>query len=207
MLTQTYEGPVRWVIVDDGEQPQETFFKREGWTLEFVRPAPFWQPGQNTQARNLLAGLEVISNDERVVVIEDDDAYAPSWLESADEMLTHADLVGEAYARYYNVKLRVGRQLHNTRHASLCSTAMRGEALRLFRIVCAKNLKFIDLELWRQHNTRLLSATHHVVGIKGLPGRSGIGMGHMSDFNGVMDPKGILLREWVGDAAASLLLK
>src|SRR5690606_8566975 len=57
MARQDYAGPVRWVIVDDGPEPQPVTFQRDGWVLEVVRPEPYWQPGQNTQARNLAAGL------------------------------------------------------------------------------------------------------------------------------------------------------
>lgn len=48
MLRQTFAGPVRWVIVDDGPEPQPITFRRAGWELVLIRPAPFWRPGQNT---------------------------------------------------------------------------------------------------------------------------------------------------------------
>lgn len=53
MMAQDYSGPVRWVIVDDGKEAQPVTFERDGWTLEVIRPAPYWRQGQNTQARNL----------------------------------------------------------------------------------------------------------------------------------------------------------
>jgi hypothetical protein len=46
MAAQTVQ-PDRWIIVDDvGDVPEAT-----------IQVTPRWQPGQNTQARNLLAGL------------------------------------------------------------------------------------------------------------------------------------------------------
>ncbi len=201
MLAQTYAGPVRWVIVDDGEQPQPVTFEREGWTLDIVRPEPFWRPGANTQARNLLAGLESIHRSARLLIIEDDDHYASDWLETCNEMLDRATLVGEIRARYYNVPSRVARQLNNTQHASLCATAMRDGAIEAFRRVCRPGCQFIDIELWRAYRDRLLFTGNRVVGIKGLPGRGGIGMGHRSGFNGTKDPDGSILRQWVGQHA------
>lgn len=201
MAAQDFAGTVRWVIVDDGAERQPIAFEREGWSLEVLRPAPLWQPGQNTQARNLLAGLATIDHQERLVVIEDDDWYARDWLTTVASALQQAELVGECRARYYNVTLRRGRQLANTAHASLCSTAMRGDALQAFRGVCHRQHKFIDLELWRRHPSKHLFTGGRVVGIKGLPGRGGIGMGHRDDFQGEADPDGALLRSWVGPDA------
>lgn len=106
MAAQDYEGDVRWIVVDDGEQASPITFERDGWTVEVVRPEPFWQVGQNTQARNMLAGLALISSDDRLVVIEDDDHYKPDWLSVADAALSRAELVGEYLARYYNVSTK-----------------------------------------------------------------------------------------------------
>jgi hypothetical protein len=199
MARQDYTGRVRWIVVDDGAEPQPVTFAREGWRVEVVRPAPAWQPGQNTQARNLLAGLGAVPADARLVVIEDDDWYAPDWLSTAAAQLARAELVGECRARYYNLSLRRGRQLSNSAHASLCSTAMRGSAISRFRHICATAPKFIDLDLWRRHASRHLFTGGRVVGIKGLPGRGGIGMGHRDDFRGTHDPDLSLLRQWIGN--------
>lgn len=203
MARQDYTGPVRWIIVDDGPEPQPVTFRREGWQLVLVRPSPHWAPGQNTQARNLLKGLAAVGADERLAIIEDDDWYAPDWLTAVDRELDRAELVGEHRARYYNVQQRSGRQLANTGHASLCSTAMRGSALQDFAEACRARPKFIDLELWRRAHGRHLFGGHRVVGIKGLPGRGGIGMGHDAAFKGQADPDGSLLRSWVGEDAGA----
>jgi hypothetical protein len=78
---------------------------------------------------------------------------------------------------------------------------MRGAAIETFRWACQQHTKFIDLELWRKHRSRYLFGGGRVCGIKGLPGRGGIGMGHSRDFNGTHDPDGRILREWIGDDA------
>lgn len=198
MARQTYAGPVRWVIVDDGERPQPITFSRERWALDVIRPQPFWQPGQNTQSRNLLAGLATIDDGASLAVIEDDDWYAADWLDTIAHALLSSALVGEGMARYYNVATGQYRQLRNAQHASLCATAMRGGALRRLREICARRPRFIDLALWANSGGRLLTG-HRVVGIKGLPGRSGIGMGHAPSFKGSQDADMRMLREWVGD--------
>jgi hypothetical protein len=201
MAAQTYAGPVVWVVVDDGPVAQPVRFERAGWTLDVIRPTPLWCEGQNTQARNLLTGLAAIDRRHPLLVIEDDDHYAADWLEHASEQLSHAELVGEVRARYYNLALRRGQQLSNTQHASLCASAMRDGAIDAFERACHGSPKFIDIVLWRAHPSRHLFGGHRVTGIKGLPGRSGIGMGHRGDFSGVHDAGGSLLSQWIGDDA------
>jgi hypothetical protein len=201
MVAQDYAGPVHWIIVDDGPEPQPVTFAREGWTLEVIRREPYWQPGQNTQAKNLLAGLRRVPASARLVVIEDDDCYSADWLSTVGRELAKAELVGECRARYYNISTKRARQLSNSQHASLCSTAMRGSAIETFRWACDRQEKFIDLVLWRKHRSRYLFTGNRVVGIKGMPGRGGIGMGHAQDFAGTMDADGRILRQWLGDNA------
>ena len=199
MLAQDYAGPVRWVIVDDGEMPQPITFEREGWTLEVIRPAPFWKAGQNTQARNLSTGLAVITNNERLLIIEDDDHVKPSYLRTMSDMLDKADMVGETFARYYNVKTRSYRQLNNAMHASLCSTGLKGRAIELLRRECKPGVQFIDLNLWRNwRGSKLLARNGLVTGIKGMPGRDGIGMGHRPSPAWSVDASGAVLESWVG---------
>jgi hypothetical protein len=209
MRAQDYAGPVRWVIIDDGPEPQPVTFARPGWQLEILRPLPAWEAGQNTQARNLLAGLGIIDAAAHVVLIEDDDWYAPDWLTTVHAALDEAELVGETRARYYHVGTRHAHEHTNTTHASLCSTALRGAAIDRLRDVClfqprvapiGRPLTFIDMELWHRHGSRQLFDGHRVVGIKGLPGRHGIGSGHLG-FESIADPHGEILRRWVGDAA------
>lgn len=199
MMRQDYAGPVHWIIVDDGETPQPVTFFRPAWDLTILRPEPFWQLGQNTQARNLLAGMRRTNPQSRLVIIEDDDAYAPDYLTWMDAQLGRADLVGESHARYYNTATRKCRQLNNANHASLCSTAMKGPALQAFERELKPGVQFIDLNLWRNfRGSKLLQRGNRVVGIKGMPGRGGIGMGHKQDFRGEFDRSGEILRKWVG---------
>jgi len=201
MARQTYRGKVRWVIVDDGEVAQPITFSKENWTLEVIRPTPYWQAGMNTQARNLRAGMEVISGDERVVFIEDDDWYAADWLETIDKKFEKAELIGEANSRYYNLPQKSYKKMDNTLHSSLCSTAIRGQALETFKSVCRDTIQFIDHILWQAHSNNHLFSGERVLGIKGIEGRHGIGIGHAKNFRGTKDVGGKILKSWIGDDA------
>lgn len=200
MQRQDYAGAVRWVIVDDGEEPQEISLNKPNWLIDVLRPQPLWS-GKNTQGRNLLAALDVIHGDQKVVIIEDDDWYAPDWLSTVDKALDKHELVGETIPRYYNVAQRKWQEFHLAKHSSLCATAMRGSALTTFRSLCRPAIQFIDVMLWEAHGNNCLIPGRKVVGIKGLPGRNGIGVGHSKRFQGHSDSRGKILKEWIGQDA------
>lgn len=187
---QTYSGPATWVIVDDCEPI--TPAPRSKYQVEMIKPDWTWQPGDNTQARSLLAGLERIPAGAPVIVFEDDDCYAPDHIELMLEGLEVADLVGQAWSLYYNVASGRYDEKRLAGHSSLSSSAFNGPELLM---AACRASKWIDIELWRQHKGRLLDI-RTVVGIKGLPGRPGIGVGHNPNF-GRLDTSGIL-NKWIG---------
>lgn len=202
MAQQTYSGPVVWFVSDDGIEPQSMIFHRPGYELRSLRLAP---KAGNTQARNLLALLDCVDRKWPVVVWEDDDYYAPNWLNTIALNLHHADLIGESPARYYNVALRIGLVLKNRHHASLCATVVQGLAIQTLISACQTKQKFIDIDLWKRHPYRYLFSGQQVIGIKGLPGRMGIGLGHQANFTGTLDLEGQLLTQWIGKDAVFYL--
>lgn len=211
---QTYSGPVRWIVVDDVDPPQAVTLERPGWEIMSVRPEPRWRPGQLTQGRNLLAGLEHVDASVPVVFWEDDDYYRPDWLEVVAAASRRAEIVGESRAHYYHVGTRRWLQYQNDTHASLCATAMRGAAIAHFREVVALRSRlfqdnarqYFDATIWRAHASRYLFEGAHVIGMKGIPGeRGGIGVGHTGRFGRFHDPDGQKLRELCGADAEAYL--
>lgn len=208
MFRQAYDGPVTWIVVDDGPDAQLLSACREGWRRIVIRPEPFWRPGDNTQARNLGAGLdaaEALSAEDgaplRLVIIEDDDWYDDRWLATVDQMLSRGDLVGEPNARYYNAAMRRGSYLNNAFHASLRASAMKGEGISALRRALTEFSTFYDFKMWADPApSKYLSDTALTVGVKGLPGRPGIAAGHR-EMAGYADPDLTLLRRWIGDDA------
>lgn len=199
MRAQTTSLPVRWVIVDDGSTPSDMSGTPEDWEIVVLYPHPKWSKGSgSTQARNLLTAKPFVGPDDSVLIIEDDDYYHPDWIDRAAVMLQTADLVGLANMAYFNVAHMTYRRCGNLGHSCLCATGMKGEALTRFWEVLGVNQNYIDVELWRTFlGDKTISAKYDlVVGIKGLPGRLGIGIGHRM-VTGVSDTA--KLRELVGD--------
>lgn len=178
MKNQTYKGDVRWIIVDDGPEAMKTP-KIKNWDIVHLRPEPLWEPGQNTHSRNLKEGLENIEDGEPLIIIEDDDEYAPWWIDFCAKNLQKYDLIGEAPSLYRHLN-GTEKYMNNRDHASLCATAMKGDAITKFKRIL-KYKKGIDVQLWREYgkrNAKLFPYNGGVVGIKGYPGRPGIGVGH-----------------------------
>ena len=127
------------------------------------------------------------------------------------------DLVGEGFVRYYQLKLAAYFQHNNKQHASLSSTILGPRALDAFRVYLprARNAYF-DMQLWTMKlrgkiiapAISLAKAKTHVVGIKGMPGRRGVGQGHQEQFYGgrKRDAKGAVLRRWLGAEDANVYL-
>jgi hypothetical protein len=130
------------------------------------------------------------------LVIEDDDYYAPGWLDRVEAELQTADLIGQGWNCYYHAKTGAIRENENSTHASLCASAFKGDALSLFRRQCERGPRLIDVPMWKHANRKRVFKDRLVIGIKGMPGRSGIAGGHEMTAEEPFD-----LREWIGDDA------
>lgn len=197
LSAQTFDGPATWIVIDDVDPASRIPKVRDGITVEVIRPLWRWKPGDITQAECILVGLLKIPDDAVIFILEDDDIILPPYIETMLKALETADLVGESSARYYNVRTGRYKAIPTPRHSSLASTAVRGrEAL----MRACHGGKFIDITLWRDFKGRkTLLDTANVIGIKGLPGRQGIGVGHRDNF-GTPDTTGVL-EQWAGDYA------
>jgi len=209
MKRQSYAGKVLWIIVDDAipattDQVKENF--RDGWEIQKVYPRPQWMQGQNTQGRNLSAGLKFLTERydlkqvECVFIIEDDDYYRPTYLERMMANLGKYLAIGYTRTIYYIVVHRLYIVNMNTVHASLFQTAFTPELIPLM-IGCHKH-RFIDAEFWRLATNKFLFRENDLaIGMKGMPGRAGIGAGHGRLMQMTADDKLNHLRKLIGDDA------
>ena len=199
MAQQTFTD-WEWIVVDDCKP-------RTVCTLgqKVIHPDTLWLPGgPATQNRNLLLALGQV-NTEFVAVIEDDDCYGPKYLETLCGYLEKAVIAGELPSRYYNVHHRLFRVMPAGTHASLCQTGFRAELLERVKIVCGLNSD-TDVLLWHQvhslsQSTKLYFGDQ-VVGIKGMPGRAGVGIGHYPRIRPSHWTPDVVLKkltEWIGE--------
>ena len=214
MARQTYMGEVMWIIVDDAIprttlEVKDSF--RDNWHIWRIYPEPPWQRGQNTQSRNMAAGLayiETLDNVEAVFIIEDDDFYKPNYLERMMQRFGTFKVLGEMNTIYYNVFYRNYFVNRNTSHSSLFQVAFRPEMIPLFK-TCLHE-RFMDFKFYeklhaqefvRRGEVGLFNEDNLAVGMKGMPGRAGIGAGHTRLMNMLPDPNLVYLYKIIGDDA------
>lgn len=203
-------GPDFWVVVDDGDPPSAT--NRLVPTRHILR-LPSWQPGQITLKENLLKGLQNIlqmeSENLAVMILEDDDWYSPSYFAGVRRALRilNTEVIGAPLARYINLRSMHALECRNDSHASLSNTVVRGRGLLKLYQLCEKNADhFLDVPLWdwaiKEGTGSLLpELSPHTVGLKGLPGRTGIGIGHRPTM-GYHRPSAM---NWLGEDANEYL--
>ena len=186
-----------WIVVDDCEPKTVT-------TMGQVRiePRPAWS-GKATLCRNLLAGLERVTGDS-VAFIEDDDYYAPTYIEKMRQLLDVAPLVGEGLTRYYNVRTRSHTNCCNATHASLAGTVCRSWCIPKIAEMTEGlgSQLYCDFAIWKALEHSILSLNSNLyIGMKGLPGRPGLAGGHRDGVCAEPDPDMATLYDWIGEDA------
>lgn len=205
MARQTVKH-TQWIVIDDSPQTPTQCHLRQ----TYIMGPKEWRPGINTQRLNLDAAIPLITGDY-IFIIEDDDWYAPTYLEIMMKLLKIFPMVGEGNAKYYNIVTRQWRELKNMLHCSLSQTGFRRDLLPVFDEAVNSGEIYIDIVIWRKARERQIKAINCIdmnlaLGMKGLPGRTGIGVGHRIEnwtqdphFRGHADPNFDQLRGWVGD--------
>lgn len=199
MARQT-RRPDQWIVADGGRQPVTC--TRGQVHLHEARP-----PGPQNFLANVRRGLAAATGDV-IVWWEDDDWYAPTHLETICAQLTPGALAaGDDLQQYYHVRKRLYRTFNN-KGASLCQTAFPREAIPPFLASvdrCQRGNSYgVDGGFWAAlpRTAWALRRTQTVVGMKGLPGQSGLGVGHRPAGGWKPDRAWATLRAWVGDDAA-----
>lgn len=173
MRRQTFSGSVEWIVVDDGVVPTKP---SRGQT--YIRREQSKTDPPHTLCANLRLALDRVSSG-RVLVIEDDDYYAPAYVDTMMRWLDKADLVGEIGAKYYFVNTRQFRMFGEHKHVSLCRTGFTRDVLPLVKRLARNDHSSLDMRLWEAW-----TGTRHVyadkaggkalsVSLKGMPGRVG----------------------------------
>jgi hypothetical protein len=194
MRNQTRK-PDQWLVIDDGQAPLKPRIP-----MEYVRRQP--QPGEPkpTLILNLAAAVPLIKGD-RIIVIEDDEYYAPGYAECLDAVLEHHQVAGILQSKYYHLPTGKFMQIQNRSHASLAETGFQISFLPEFQALLTGDT-YLDMRIWRKAGARgfLFSDEDNplYLGIKGLPGRPGIGAGHKAAIYPKTDsPDRRVLRQWI----------
>lgn len=205
MAAQTRK-PDQWLIIDDGAGQPGNLGSIDGVDIIRVRRVPLTGEPRHTLALNLKAALPLIDGDI-VLVMEDDEYYAPQYIETMARRLDRFEIVGICRSKYYHLPTGKFQQIGNTGHASLAQTGFRSSFLPIFTGCVERGMEtnWVDQQIWQIVGERKLRAQLFVddglplyCGMKGLPGRPGIGQGHKEAMYREQDtPDRARLRAWI----------
>lgn len=198
--------PDQWIIVDDGKVPIKPFISlRE---IRYLRRESQSDDPKHTLLVNLRLALPYVKGD-KIIVIEDDDYYAPKYAETMAAKLDEHEVVGIYDSRYYYLPTCANCRAGNKGHASLAQTAFRKSFLPDFKELVRSKTGALDMMLWRVVNKAKRGALFLddkeplYVGMKGMPGRRGKGGSHTANswrYNlSSLDTSQELLRRWIPD--------
>jgi len=149
---------------------------------------------------NLKTVLPLIKG-EKVIIMEDDEYYAPGYVAEMASRLDQYGVVGIMRAKYYHLPTGGYLQIANRTHASLAETAFRKSFLPELETLWPGDTS-LDMRIWQKagHRGRLFDDTDKplYLGIKGLPGRVGIGAGHNPGlYHRIDNGERIIFKQWV----------
>lgn len=199
--------PDQWIVIDDGKIPLEADLVFLNSTMPGVaigiRREPRADDPKHTLDLNLKAALPLITGN-KILIMEDDEYYAPGYIEEMARQLDFHEIVGIRPSKYYHLPSGGYLEMRTPTHASLAETAFRNSFLsELNEIIKGNGETGIDFKIWTKAGNRgFIFADGErpiYLGIKGLPGRGGIGIGHNpANYHGVTDtPDRTMLRRWV----------
>lgn len=195
-----------WIVVDDGREPMKPI---PG--TKHIRREPRKDDPKFTLDMNIEAALPHITGD-KILIIEDDEYYAPGYVDAMSRRLDQYEVVGIMNSRYYHLPTGGVCINPNTGHASLAQTGFRGSFLPTFEalVLEGSHPRWLDDRMWAHIQARrsgdgkidfLLFSDDDAplyVGMKGLPGRSGIGAGHKKAMYRLEDEDGRpTLKQWI----------
>jgi hypothetical protein len=202
MAKQTYQGRVQWIVTDDGADPTVPTMGQLCLRRERKSDDP-----PHTLPVNLAIALAHVRA-PKVLIIEDDDYYAPAYVQTMVDALDRDELVGITHIIYYLINPPHVKNMGNHSGASLACTGVSGRGLGLLhRATADTSDPFVDRRLWqvpfegRKRRIRLNPANPIALQIKGMPGRAGQLKHHRPVRGYRPDPDLSRLHELIGDDA------
>lgn len=187
--------PSQWIIVDDGFTPIKV---PDLPYITYIRREPKSTDPKHTMILNMQEAIKHILG-EKIIIWEDDEYYSPDYIQDISILLEKYMIVGIGRSKYYFLPGKTYYSHNNMGHASLAQTSFRKEILPEI-IDVLEGDSFFDIRIWRIFNDKDVTlketGLHErvtndgrgfifndkdkslYVGMKGMPGRRGIGSGH-----------------------------
>lgn len=203
--------PMQWIVVDDGKEQTKTNLH-----CDYIRREPQKTDPKHTLLINIKEAYQHIRGD-MVLFFEDDEYYDPSYIEEMASKLRSFDIAGIGRSKYYFLPGQKWYKHKNMGHASLAQTGFNMNFFAEAKSVLDGD-PFYDIRLWRKinknaENLYLPDSQHQrangkgiifedfgkslYAGMKGLPGRKGIGAGHTNTNYFAQDKDYQVLKQWI----------
>ena len=202
MRKQTLQ-PYQWIVIDDGKIPMNPYVP-----MAYIRREPKANDPQCTLILNLMTALPLIEG-KKIIIIEDDDYYAPKYVAEMVTRLDQHEVVGIGNTKYYHLFSGRHYRHRNIDRASLAQTAFRDSFLPEFKEILNMDIKIarIDKHIWeklREDSRGFIFIDDDndplYLGMKGLLGRPGI-IGHDPESSpyrrGRPDISHKVLKRWI----------
>lgn len=198
---QTFVGDIQWVITDSGSKSAISIGPPFSFNTVDYKYLGHIKKSHKSFCRNMQDALSRVKYN-KILVMEDDDWYHPTYIEVMWERLHKNQLIGEIPATYYHIKDQSYRILPNVERASMCQMGFTKEIISTLQHILKQQNAFIDIQLWRYYSSQFRKKLYNsrlCVGIKGMPGNIGIGIGHRpTDVHRIKDKNFQKLEEWIG---------
>jgi glycosyltransferase involved in cell wall biosynthesis len=209
--------PNQWIIVDDGKIPAKNLdFIGLNYVYRRVKP----NEPKHTMLLNLKEAFEWVKGD-KIFFFEDDEYYAPNYIEEMSSRLDNYEVVGIGRSKYYYLPLTKYGVHSNMGHASLAQTAFKRSFFNEIKDILFGD-NYFDIRIWKLVNgtnasfeSKVTSISESIssdgkglifddknsslyVGMKGMPGRAGIGSGHNGNMSWyALDTNKSVLKKWI----------
>jgi len=150
MDNQVYK-PQQWIVVDDGKVPISSNGK-----FIYIRREPTDKDYTHTLCLNLPLALDAVKYD-KIIIMEDDDWYHPTYIDYMDKLLNEADLVGLGNLLFYYPAIQSYMEKKVVKQPAFAQTAFRKNMIPILKRICENAPKefelcgkgLIDVFLWK----------------------------------------------------------
>jgi len=143
--------PDQWIVIDDGVVPMKVTRK-----YEYYRRNPTVQDYTHTLCLNLLLAFKYVKCD-KIIIMEDDDWYHPTYIDYMNKLLDKADLVGLGNLIFYYPSTGSYMEKKTIKQPAFAQTAFHANIIPVIKGICEIAPKdfelcgkgLVDTHLWK----------------------------------------------------------
>ena len=132
--------PDQWIVIDDGKTP----INECGKAYEYHRREPSDSDYLHTMCLNLLEAFKYVKHD-KIIIIEDDDWYHPTYIDYMNNLLSQGDLVGLGNLVFYHLGIDSFMEKKTVKQPAFSQTAFHKNIIPCIKRFCEEASTNYDL--------------------------------------------------------------